>query len=59
MLECKNEEKAGHRPGQDNYVSRLNEMSFARFINPENKEEVLDEMDKAFKSRRNTRVPKR
>ena len=59
MLECKKEEKAGHRPGQDNYVSRLNEMSFARFINPENKEEVLDEMDKAFKSRRNARVPKR
>jgi len=58
ILETKKEEKASHRPGQDNYVKKLNEMSFARFINPENKEEVLDEMDAAFKSRRNSRVSK-
>lgn len=58
-LECKKEEDAGHRPGQDNYISRMDKMSFARFIYPENKEDVLNEMDKAFKPRRNSRVPKR
>lgn len=59
MLECKKDDEASHRPGQDNYVSKFDEMSFSRFIYPENKEEVLNEMDKAFKLRRNSRVPKR
>jgi hypothetical protein len=51
-LECKREEKASHRPNQDYYVNKMNEMSFSRFINPENKEEVLNEMAKAFQSGR-------
>ena len=59
VLETKKEKKSSHRPGQDNYVAKLNEMSFSRFINPENKEEVLNEMDTAFKLRRNTRISKR
>lgn len=43
-LECKRSENAPHRPNQDIHVGRMNEMSFSRFIYPENKEEVLDEM---------------
>ena len=58
VLECKKENKSSHRPGQDNYIEKLNEMSFARFIYPENKEEVLDEMDATFKPRRNSRISK-
>lgn len=49
-LECKKDDKSSKRPGQENYISRMNEMSFAHFICPENKEDVLNEMDKTLKS---------
>lgn len=55
-LECKKDDKASHRPNQDYYISKMDEMSFARFISPENEEDILDEMDAAFKSRRKPRV---
>ena len=58
-LECKNSEDASHRPNQDYYVNKLNDMSFAKFIYPENKEEVLDGLCKAFGNRRKPRVSKR
>lgn len=51
-LECKKDCKAKHQPGQDYYVEKLDEMSYARFIYPENKKEVLDELEHAFKSDR-------
>lgn len=52
MLEVKRSETAPHRPNQDYYVDKLNDMSFAAFIYPENEEEVLDELEQAFQSRR-------
>lgn len=48
-LECKKDAKAKHQPNQDQYVKRMNEMSFASFIFPENRKEVLDELEQSFK----------
>lgn len=49
MLEIKNDVDAPHQPNQDYYINKLNGMSFAAFINPENKEAVLDEMERSLK----------
>lgn len=48
-LECKRNSSSPHRPNQDYYVEKMNGMSFSRFIFPENKEEVLDELEQSFK----------
>lgn len=52
LLESKRETKASHRPNQDYYVELADGMSFARFICPENKQEVLNELQQAFQSGR-------
>lgn len=48
MLEIKISGNASVRPNQRYYVERLGEMSFASFINPENEEEVLNDLQFAF-----------
>ena len=58
-LECKKSGKEKTRPNQDYYVDKMNGMSFSRIIYPENKEEVLDGLQSAFKSGRKARVLKR
>lgn len=52
LLESKRETKASHRPNQDYYVNLADGMSFARFICPENKQEVLHELQQTFQSGR-------
>lgn len=47
-LECKKSDGASHRPNQDYYVSLMDSMSFCRFISPDNKEEVLNELKVFF-----------
>jgi hypothetical protein len=49
MLECKRSANEAHQPNQDYYVSKLNGMAFARFICPENADDVLDELDRHFR----------
>ena len=49
-LEGKKNARASHRPNQDYYVEKMNDMSFARFIYTENKEEVLHELQQALQS---------
>lgn len=49
-LECKRSENSSHRPNQNYYVEHMNDMSFSRFIFPENKEEVLHELQQAFRA---------
>ena len=49
-LEVKKDSKATHRPNQDYYVGKMDDMSFSRFIYPENKMEVLNELQQTFEA---------
>lgn len=44
VLEGKDYATAKHQPNQDYYVDLMDRMSFAAFIYPENKDEVLDNL---------------
>lgn len=50
VLEAKRNKSARKQPNQEHYVEKLDNMSFSRFVYPENKEEVLNELRKTFKS---------
>lgn len=47
-LENKRSANAKKQPNQQYYVDKMNEMSFSRFICPENKEAVLSDLYKAL-----------
>lgn len=49
-LEVKKTANASHQPNQDYYVQTMDQMSFSRFIYPENKEVVLFELQQSFRS---------
>lgn len=49
-LECKKSAGAKKQPNQEYYVGLMNKMSFSRFICPENKEEVLDDLQQSFQT---------
>ena len=51
-LEVKRSQHASRRPNQKYYVKLMNKMSFSKFICPENKERVLNEMERSFKTGR-------
>lgn len=48
LLECKKELDSNKQPNQEYYVDKANKMSFSRFIYPENKEDILNELQRAF-----------
>lgn len=47
-LECKKSAGSKKQANQSYYVNKMNEMSFSRFVYPENKEEVLNELQQSF-----------
>lgn len=47
-LEVKRSASASHRPNQEFRVNKLNAMSFAAFIYPENREEIINELCRTF-----------
>ena len=58
-LECKKSANARRQPNQDYYVGKMDDMSFSRFIYPENKEDVLDDLQQAFSATGSTRISRR
>jgi len=51
-LECKKSAKERNhpRPNQEFYVGKMNEMSYASFIYPENKEDVINDLERTLNS---------
>ena len=49
-LEGKKTANSSVRPNQSYYVNKMNDMSYAAFVYPENKEEVLYEISRVFQS---------
>lgn len=59
-LEVKRSKDAPHRPNQPHYIKKYNDNGgWARTIYPENKDEVLDEMEQISRARGTSRVSKR
>lgn len=57
MLEVKISATAPTQPNQPYYVDRLDSMSFAAFVYPENEQEVFDALQLALCPRGQTRTP--
>lgn len=55
-LECKKVSSAHRQPNQEYYVDMLNKMSYASFICPENREEVMNELQQTFRTIGSTRI---
>lgn len=50
FLECKREESAVHQDNQDYYIEAFKNYTYTSFIYPENKEVVLDELQRSLES---------
>lgn len=47
-LEVKKSKTAKHRPNQDYNIEKMNNMSYAAFIYPENEEKIFSELEEVF-----------
>ncbi|MET0786548.1 MAG: hypothetical protein ABWY25_07580 [Paenisporosarcina sp.] len=56
MLEIKLTGDSSYQPNQEYYVGLLNEMSFAAFVNPQNEEDVLYDLQFALGLVRPSRI---
>lgn len=48
MLEVKKSKNAKRQPNQEYYVDKLNKMSYASFVYPENRDRVMEELKRRF-----------
>jgi hypothetical protein len=48
-LETKRGKNSTRRPNQEYYVNRFGDMSYAAFVHPGNLEEVMDDLESAFR----------
>ena len=48
-FDAKSSSRATHRPNQDYYIERMNKMSLADFVYPENEEAFLHELHKTLR----------
>lgn len=58
-LEVKRNSRAPHRPNQDWYVERMNDMSYSSFVYPENESTVIHDIQRAFGSPWKPRISQR
>lgn len=49
LLETKRGEKSARQPNQPHYIEKFGKMSFAAFVNPDNMDEVLDDLQSTFR----------
>ncbi len=54
-LEVKASPRSARQPNQEYYVERMNQMSFAAFIFPENETDVFDAIQRSLQARRAAR----
>ena len=47
-LECKKNSRASKRPNQEYYINKMDGMSFARFVYPENREDVYNDLEQTL-----------
>lgn len=59
MLEVKLSRRSRHQPNQNYYIDLFDAMSFGAFIYPENEQDVLDDLQRAFPTRRAARISQR
>ena len=59
MFEVKKDAAAARQPNQAYYIEKFDKMSFAAFVYPENKEDVLHDLQQSLQSRGTARLPKR
>jgi len=50
VLECKKSIDEEYQPNQEYYIELLDSMSFSSMICPENREVILDEIQRAFRA---------